>query len=278
MEGSDRFRPTAFQLTAKHHIHLDGLRFRHFRFAPHLGGVINIAGGSSHVIRRCFHDGREVEGYVGPFIAASASPQLVVENCVMINAMDEPLRLGDCFEVVVRNCVFYNNFIRALTSWQFDPQATITLSHNLFCDTIPEKTGNAFIRLNHLENLRSDHNAYFARKGPAERRLVEAAKIGGKAVGVQVPGTYRGRDLLLADVQRQTEQEKGSIFGNPGIRVVSELLPSMSPDAEWRKVEMHWDGKAFRTWDFADFLIGPECPLARAADGKPIGLDPAVFR
>ncbi len=80
--------------------------------------------------------------------------------------------------------------------------------------------GNAFIRLNHVENLRSDHNAYFARKGPAERRLVETAKICGQPVGHQAPGTYRGLDLLLAD---------------------------------------------------------PASPLARAADGKPLGLDPAAF-
>ncbi len=133
------------------------------------------------------------------------------------------------------------------------------------------------IRLNHLENLRSDHNAYFARMGPAERRLVETAKIGGKPVGHQAPGTYRGVDLLLADVQRQAGQEKNSAFGNPGIRVVKELLPSGAPQGEWQKVEMHWDGQAFRPWDFADFLADPTSPLARAADGKPRGLDPAAF-
>jgi hypothetical protein len=41
---------------------------------------------------------------------------------------------------------------------------------------------------------------------------------------------------------------------------------------------MHWDGKAFGQWDFADFLADPASPFARAADGKPIGLDPAAFR
>jgi hypothetical protein len=215
---------------------------------------------------------------VGNFVRASGTRRLLVENCVMINGMGEGLVLSNCPEVTVRNCVFYNNFIRALTVWNEEPGAPVVLSHNLVCDTIPEKTGNAFIRLNHLENLRSDHNAYFARKGPAERRVVETAKIGGKAVGVQMPGQYRGVDLLLADVQRRAGQEKSSRFGNPGIRIVAELLPSKARESEWRKVEMHWDGNSFRPWDFADFLISPQSPLARAADGKPIGLDPDAFR
>lgn len=278
MEGSDRFRTTAFQLSATHHVHIDGIRFRHFRYAPHAGDVINVFGGTNHVIRRCMHDGRETSGYVGNFVRANGTKGLVVENCVMINGMGEGVTISNCPELTVRNCVFYNNFIRAMSVWNFDEKATVTLSHNLLCDTIPEKTGNAFVRLNHLENLRSDHNVYFARKGPNERRLVETAKIGGKAVGAQMPGAYRGKDLLLADVQRQTGQEQGSVFGNPGIRVVSELLPSMARESQWRKVEMHWDGKAFREWDFADFLIPQDHSLARAADGKPLGLDPAAFR
>jgi len=93
-----------------------------------------------------------------------------------------------------------------------------------------------------------------------------------------MPGTYRGIDLFLADVQRQAGQEKESAFGNPRIRVVTELLPSKAPEPKWRKIEMLWDGNSFRPWDFADFLVSPESPLACAADGKPIGLDPAVFR
>ncbi len=278
MEGSERFRSTALHLAATHHIHIDGIRFRHFRYMPHAGDAINIFGGSGHVIRRCFYDGRETSGYVGNFVRASGTNRLSVENCVMINGMGEGVVLYNCPEVSVRNCVFYNNFIRAMSAWNFEPAAVVALSHNLFCDTIPEKTGNAFIRLNHLENLRSNHNAYFARKGPAERRLVETAKIGGKAVGQQAPGAYRGADLLLADVQRQAGQEEASVFGNPGIRAVKELLPSGAPESKWREVEMQWDGEAFRPWDFADFLADPASPLARAADGRPMGLDPDAFR
>ncbi|MCX7827183.1 MAG: hypothetical protein N2689_16760, partial [Verrucomicrobiae bacterium] len=278
MDGSGRLRATAFRLAAKHHVHLDGLRFRHFRYAPIAGPIIHITGGSHVVIRRCFHDGREATGYVGHFIGATGTDHLLVENCVMINGMGEGLSLSKCPNATARHCVFYNNFVRALTAWQFDDKLLVTLSHNLFCDPIPEKTHNAFIRLSHLGSLRSDHNGYFARKGQTERRVVEAANIGGKAVGYQGAGAYYGENLLLTDVQKLAGQEQGSIFGNPGIRVVKELLPSGAREAEWRKVELHWGGMAFRPLDFADFFADPAGPFARAADGKPIGLDPAAFR
>ena len=58
IEGTNRFRTTAFQLTATHHVRIDGIHFRHFRYEAHAGDVINIFGGSDHVIRRCMHDGR----------------------------------------------------------------------------------------------------------------------------------------------------------------------------------------------------------------------------
>ena len=114
-------------------------------------------------------------------------------------------------------------------------------------------------------------------RGAAHRHClaVGARFLGGYAV----PAAQAQRLLdRLADVQRQAGQEEASVFGNPGIRAVKELLPSGAPESKWREVEMQWDGKAFRPWDFADFLADPASPLARAADGKPVGLDPAAFR
>jgi hypothetical protein len=277
MDGSDRFRTTAFRLAVKHHVHVDGIRFRHFRYVPHAGDVINITGGSHLAVRRCFHDGRELNGYVGNFIRASGTENLLVENCVMINGMGEGLALSKCPDVTVRHCVFYNNFIRALTAWQFDAKLLVTLSHNLFCDTIPEKTNNSLIRLSHLDSLRSDHNGYFARKGSAERHVVETANIAGRIVGHQGDGAYYGETLVLADVQKLAGQERGSIFGNPGIRAVQELLPTRAPESEWRKVEMLWNGKTFAPLDFKDFIPAPNNPFARADDGGAIGLDPQAF-
>ena len=283
MEGSDRFRPTAFRIEGKHHIRIDGIRFRHFRNVPHAGGCISIEGGSNHVIRRCFHDGREREGYVTDFIRAATTAELLVENCVMINGMGTGVTLMRCYDATVRHCVFYNNFIRAVDVIHWDlkwaPKTLATFSHNLICDTIPQRTRNPLFRLSHLDSLRSDHNGYFARKGPAERHVVQAYNFQGKKIGPPGRGDWTsGEYLLLEDVRKLTGQEQGSIFGNPGIRAVKELLPSGARRGEWMKTEMHWDGDAFAPLDFGDFIAAPAGPFGRSAVGKPIGLDPAAFR
>jgi len=283
LDGSDRFRSTAFRLEEKHHVHIDGIHFRHFRYVAHAGGCISIQGGSHHVVRRCFYDGREREGYVTDFIRASATTDLLVENCVMINGMGTGLTLVRCYAPVVRHCVFYNNFIRAVDviHWDlaWDPKTVATFSHNLVCDTIPQKTHNPLLRFAHLDSLRSDHNGYFTRTGPAERHIVLAYSIRGKGSGPPGRGDWTsGERLLLEDVRRLTGQEKGSLFGNPGMRAVNELVPSGRMSAEWWKTEMHRDGASFEPLDFEDFLCDPAGPFGRSAAGRPIGLDPAAFR
>jgi len=283
MEGSDRSRTTAFRLEAKHHIHLDGIRFRHFRNVAHAGGCISIQGGSGHVIRRCFYDGRETGGYVTDFVRATHTTDLLVENCVMINGMGTGVTLIRCHDAIVQHCVFYNNFIRAadVIHWdlQWDPKTLAMFSHNLICDTIPVKTGNPLFRLAHLDSLRSDHNGYFVRKGATERHIVQAYNFQGKGIGPPGRGDWtRGEYLLLQDVQRLTGQEKGSIFGNPGIRAVKELEPSGRQSAEWWKNEMHRVESQFAPLDFEDFFADPDGPFGRSAVGKPIGLDPTAFR
>jgi hypothetical protein len=277
MEGSGRFRPTAFRFSVKHYVQIDGLRFRHFLYAPDIAPVISIRGGSNITIRRCFYDGREQNGYVPVLIAASDSDHLLVENTVMINGMGEGVTFSRCPGVTVRHCVFFDNFIRALTCNQLEVKAPVNISHNLFCDNLPSKTYNSFLRIFPLDNLRSDNNAYYARIGETERNIVETNSIHGKTVGYQAPGQYHGETLLLADVQKVMSQEQGSRFGNPGIHAAPELQPKNVAPAEWLKKEMHWDGKAFAPLDFADFIPDANNPLTRAADGKPIGLDPAAF-
>jgi len=278
MDGSGRFRSTAFRLHGKHYIQIDGLHFHHYRYAPDLAPIIQISGGSNLVIRRCFHDGRESNGYVPAFVAVVDTEKLLFENDVMINGMGEAFTALRCPDITVRHCVFYNNFIRALTVLQYEPTRAVNISHNIICDTIPAKTYNSFFRVSPLAALHSDNNVYFTRIGPTERHLVETNNIGGKTVGHQGPGQYYGENLMLADVQKLSSQEQNSRFGNPGIRAAAELLPSGAGGPDWQKVEMHWDGKEFAPLDFADFIPDPNNPMARAADGEPAGLDPAAFQ
>jgi parallel beta-helix repeat protein len=285
MDGSDRFRATAFILPHKHHINLDGLRFRHFRFAPELGPIIRITGGSHHVIRRCFHDGRELEGYVGTLIAADKVTNLLIENNVFIGGMNEAISLNACPEATVRHCVFYNNFLRALTAHMDTPDVLLHFHHNLVCDSIPSKVKNALLRVWHADALRSDHNLFYTRIPGAERHLVETAFIHGQQVGHADPAMYRGENLLLTDLQTKFHQDQTSRTGNPTIPAAPQLVPrNDGENPEWRKIETAWretelhqTGSTLAPLDFKDFIPAADNPLSKASDGKAVGLEPGAF-
>ena len=279
MDGSDRFRANAFILPQKHHIILDGLRFRHFRFAPELGPIIHITGGSHHIIRRCFHDGRELEGYVGTFMGAMNTRDLLVENSVFINGMGEAMGASNCPDLTVRHCVFYNNFIRAMTAHMEVPDVLVHFHHNLVCDSIPTKVNNALLRIWHADALRSDHNVFYTRIPGDQRRIVETAHIHGQKVGHEDPATYRGENLLLADMQTKFRQELNTCTGNPGIPAALRLVPRNDNDErEWRTVELHREGNSYAPLDFKDFVPTKGNSLSKASDGKPVGLEPESMR
>ena len=279
MDGSDRFRANAFLLPNKHHIIIDGLRFRHFRFAPELGQIIQMSGGSHNIIRHCFHDGRETEGYVGTLVAASRERNLLIENCVFINGMGEAIGASNCPDLTVRHCVFYNNFIRAMTAHVDTPNVLVHFHHNLVCDSIPSKVNNALLRIWHADALRSDHNVFLTRIPGDQRRIVESAFIHGKQVGHEDPATYRGENLLLTDIQTKFRQELNTRTGNPGIAATARLVPRNDNDErEWRTVELHRDGNTYAPLDFKDFVPAAENPLSKASDGKPVGLEPEALK
>ena len=269
MSGSKRRRVFAFQLVTKHHIIIDGLRFREFNHQSHNDGCILIVEGSGHTVRRCLQDGRNLSGYTGCFVRASNASGLLIENCVTTLSMGEGLSLWECPDTVVRHCVFYNNMIRSMSCSLRNPESKVTLSHNLFCDSSPNKTSVPILRLGDLSNLRSDHNGYFTRTGAGQRKVVETTALSGQA---------EREKLTLAEVQKRTSQGSGSIFGNPGMKIASELVPSKSPKGEWRKAELRWNGTEFLPFAPSDFFAEPAGPFARSAAGKPIGLDPDAFR
>ncbi len=283
--GSERKRSTAFNLTAVHHIIIDGFRFRDFGYPGRR--VIEIQGGSNHTVRRCFYDGRAISGYTTVFIGGERSHDLLVENCVIIGGMGEGITLGRSANLTVRHCVFYLNNIRAMTVTCWDPETTFTLSHNLFCANLTQKTRVPLIRLMDLENLRADHNGFFTRIGPDDRQLLEVFNIGGKGVWIDKPGGRKGQHLRLAEARSQAGQMKNAVFANPGFSVTKELYPTSAegfPTAEtfnyqdWQWQELHRTDDGFAPLDFADFFADPDGSMGKAADGKPIGLDQAAFR
>jgi hypothetical protein len=265
--SSNRQRSVAFSLESKHHVRIDGLRFDSFNYVPHADAVINIIGGSNHTITRCLADGRVLNGYSGSFIRAELSDALLVENCVVLGTMAEAFVMSRVPRATIRHCVIYNTNLRSLTNFSWNLQHRLELSHNLFCDSIPSKINNALMRVFHLENLVSDHNGYFTRTGPGERRLVESLNIGNK----------QNSELLTLEPLRAAGQERNSVFGNPGFRAVKQLVPGKGSVQEWRKTEVRFDAGSFAPFDFEDFFCDPTGPMGKAADGKPIGLDRRAF-
>jgi hypothetical protein len=255
LTGSDRARSTAILLRGVHYVTIDGFHFRDFAYND--GQAIRIEGGSHHIVRRCFYDGRAVSGYTCPFLGSNGCADLLVENCVMIGGMGEGLGINRGARPTVRHCVFYNNNLRALTANLWDAKGTFSFHHNLVCDSIPTKGRNALLRILDLENLRSDHNVWFTRSGAEERPLVETMAIAGKEVWTPHPGSRRGQDLVQAEVQKLIGQEKASVFANPQIPVVGELVSAGKGNfdqQEWQRRELHRTGDGFARLGFKDFM------------------------
>jgi len=280
MDGSNRGRSTAFKISNKHYINLDGFYFSHFNYVAHGGDAINLLSGSNHRIQRCFYDGRiRGSGYSACFLRAEKITNLVVENCVMIGGMGQGMTLSRCPNTTIRNCVFYNNNLRAFTAFLWNPSDRLTVSHNLVCDSMPGKTYNALFRVMDIENLNSNHNAYFIRTKPEDHYIVEALKIDGKE-----PKQGSSFYLQADEIRSRHGQDKDSIFGNPGIKVVDTLVSNDLAKSDynaanklWFKNEMHHNDTEFLPLDFGDFIIPLDNPLSKASDGNPVGLNPAAF-
>jgi hypothetical protein len=172
-----------------------------------------------------------------------------------------------------------------MTAHMDTPDVLVHFHHNLVSDSIPSKVNNALLRVWHADALRSDHNVFFTRIPGDQRRIVETAHIHGQKVGHEDPATYRGENLLLADMQTKFRQDQNSRTGNPAIPAASQLVPrndGENPEwrkieAAWRETELHQTGSTFTPLDFEDFIPAAANPLSKAADGKPVGLEPEVL-
>ena len=269
MDGSGQKRATSFRLAFKHHVWVDGLYFRNFRMKAYQGssntGSIRVVAGSHNGLRRCFYDGR-AKTYMPYFILAADTRGFTMENCVVIKGWN-CVSFWRSPDLVIRNCAFYNGLIRNLNLFNAAEQK-VTLTHNLICDNIPQKRGNALTNLWHLESYRGDHNLYFCRRGAYERWFLSYVRVRGKKEPAKIK---------LADVQKLLGQDRHTQFANPGIRVVKEMRKEYKNRAEETRVEMHREGDKMAPLDFPDFFVDPQRPFAKGADGKPVGLDPAAF-
>ncbi|MFP4248906.1 MAG: right-handed parallel beta-helix repeat-containing protein [Armatimonadota bacterium] len=269
LDGSGQKRPTAITLAHKSHIRLDGLYLRNFRASRYEAatntGAFRIVGGSDNTISRCFYDGR-AKTYMPFFVEGRETERLTIENCVVINGWNGS-SFRACPELTIRNSVYYNGLIRALTVHN-EPHEPMTLTHNIMCDNVPGKVRNATTYIWHIEALQADHNCYFMRVPAEEKPLVGWARIGGELIRDEV---------TLPELRERFGLETHAVYANPGMPVVEELSAPDGDDAEYKRIEMHREGDEMQPLDFADFFADPAGPAAQAADGRPIGLDPAAF-
>ena len=269
LDGSGQLRPTAVRIAFKRHVQLDGLYLHNFRASSYQTaaevGAIEVVSGADNTISRCFYDGR-ARTYMPYFVAGHGTAGLTIENCVIINGWNGS-RFRQCPQLTIRHCVFYNGLIQAL-GIHHTPDEPVTLSHNIFCDNVPAKWRNPMAWVWHIEALRADNNCYFMRLPVEERVVVSYGRRGGELVTEKV---------TLPEFQEQFGQEEHAVFANPGLPVVAELTPPDGDRVEYERIEMHRTGDEIDPLDFADFFADPNGPAPRAADGKPIGLDPAAF-
>ncbi|HUS81491.1 MAG TPA: right-handed parallel beta-helix repeat-containing protein, partial [Armatimonadota bacterium] len=269
LDGSGQKRPTAIRIAFKSYVRIEGLYLHNLRASsyqtPAETGAIQVVGGAHNVLSRCFYDGR-ARTYMPYFVAARGTDDLLLENCVIINGWNGS-SFRACPNLTIRNCVYYNCLIQALHVYN-TPDEPVTLSHNIFCDNIPQKVGNPLMWIWHIEALRADSNCYFVRLPAEQRKLLGYGRAGGELVSAQA---------TLPDLQTQFAQDTTAVFGNPGMPVVKELPLTYESSADYDRLEMHRTRDVIDPLDFADFVADPSGPAGKAADGRPIGLDPAAF-
>ena len=263
LEG-DGLIKSAFELLYKSWITLDGFYIANYaRTTPDLSGCVNIVRGANHTIRRCIIDGRP--GCPLQHVIAKATRNLTIENCVFRNAWSELI----CYaspDTVLRHNVFYGNMVSCLSTSN-GPDQPFTLSHNIICDQVPKKRMNALVSCGSLECVVDEYNCYFTRFPESEKRLYQKKR--------------QREKLTFAQFRELTGQGLTSFFANPGMPII-EKYEIYEGDMTGRPhnfvtQEMNYGPGRKPIIALFDqfFATNPQC--VKAADGKPIGLDPAAF-
>ena len=256
---------------------IDGLFFK--ELSGTAGIVIN--GGERITIRRCFYDGRSRE-YTPVFVTANGVKQLTIDNCLVTRGFHGAY-FWRCPGLVIKNCVWFNNQIDHFYIHNM-PGEIATLNKNVFWDVIPVKLRNPLMSSLNIESLRESENCWCLRVPENYRNLIGYTRIEGDQVQAKV--NYQ---QFLADA----EQERTSLFLNPGFAAVPEIATFQMPEAVPQDLpalykeldkqeseltkkaeaeEQQWNGKNYEPMDFSSFFAtNPAC-----VENK-IGLIPELF-
>ncbi len=271
LDGDRRSMTTAFSLSRKNHIIIDGFYFQGFGV---LGwdGAIHVIQSDDVTIRRCFISGRG-RGTSPRFVYAEYAANLTIENCAIISGYEGVVVRG-CPNLVIRNNVFLRNLIQAVII-NNNPEQKVTIENNVFTDSHTGKARSFFVELARVESLVENNNVFYMRLPDEERRIF--AFYGNEQyeramVGYGIPVIYPQEPLIteltrmsLADYQKQFAPHSTSVFADPVFARVLEM------DAAERD-QYQGDRVANLATDFADlFVTNPELV------GRGVGLQPEAF-
>ncbi len=287
-DGVDRTLNEAIILSAKSHVHLDGLYFVGYSNGSRLlpwgdrisrNGVINIYAGGHNLITRCFVDGRG-QGTSPGLVQAMFTNGLLVENSVALSHMGGAVGVTASPDTRVRNCVFLRIFISVFSEIMNEPDQPFIVENSIITDNLAVKQHASLYFIGMAEALQENNNCYFFRP-PAEQKNLftfygaeayerAAAAYGGMTAGFENRMFADLETITLKEYQQRVNPDSTSFIADP-LFVGSREMDPLGPNGEPIFIPDRMVG-TLRNLDFPDLFATN--PIVMARD---IGLQPTAF-
>lgn len=275
LEGNNQKLTCGIIINNKHHVVIEGFYMRNYGSIAN--GAIWINGGSDILIQKIFYDGRSPI-YTPPALSARQTQRLVVRNCFYTRGF-HGLLFYQCPDLEVAHCVAYITQIGAIAVYNL-PGQKANLHHNLLFDGTLQKLGIPPFNVSYLEPITENYNCIYPRV-PAELKVfIQPNRLADDSINEQA--------FTLAEYEKLVGQKSTSFFANPDVPALAELI-SFTSIEDWKQrwqslgqehQELEYkkiSAKEFAPLDAPDFF--PRNPACQhAADGKPIGLEPELWK
>lgn len=244
--GLSRTLSDAFVLSAKSHIHLDGMYFIGYADGSgHLpwsgrtsaNGVINVYGGESIHISRCFVNGLG-QGTSPGLVQAMLTADLLVENSVVASNMSGAIAVTGSSDTLVRNCVFFRPYISALCEIMNEPDQPFTVENSIITDNLIIKKHQPLICIGMAESFHETNNCYYLRQPEADKKLFlfygaieydrAAIVYGGIAFGFSTRMFEKMELLTFDQYKERVNPDTTSFIANPKFAGTLDLNPTDS--------------------------------------------------
>lgn len=268
--GEGRSLYSAFKLTAKDHIRIDGFYFGPFLRTPTLHpGIIDVDHSRDVAVTRCMFDGRS-RGYQPYAIAVRASRDVLLQNSALINGFNNALVMGSPNFRAEHN-VFMRQMIRALSviTHPTRPDDKTYFSHNIVTDNLASKQRGPLFEISHGRSFIEKDNGYYLRVSDEQRQMFQFYQDWGR----RSLASYRAK-LAEAGLDRP---ESDSVFGDPMFQASLDMERD-SEDGQTPYIIDHFTNPT-RHYESPDDLF--DFPELFATNPefveRGIGLDPAAF-